>query len=240
MDLELTDRVALVTGGSRGIGKATARRLALEGCDVAICGRTEGPLREAAEELSRETGRKVLPFVCDITDAESIKRFVASAADSLGGVHIVVNNAVGPRRRGGTVETAVDSDVIEDFEEKVVCYLRVVQAAVPHMKGAGWGRVINISGGINGMPGDAISGPVREIGVIAMTKSMSSALGQYGITVNCVTPGATLTEDALARHQETAGREGIPLDQVFDRVCNRTAIKHVITADEIANVIVFL
>ena len=127
MDLQIEGRKALVTGASKGIGKATARQLALEGCDVAICVRTEATLKETAAELSAETGRKIFPMVCDIMDPESIKRFVDSSAEALGGMHIVVNNAARPGGRAGNVETAMDEDVLTDFEEKVVGFLRVVR-----------------------------------------------------------------------------------------------------------------
>ena len=90
------------------------------------------------------------------------------------------------------------------------------------------------------MPGENIAGPVREIGTISLTKSMSNTLGQYGITVNNVTPGITLTEDYMDRHKAMAKSEGVPLDEVLGRFRNRTAIKHLITAEDIANVIAFL
>ena len=99
MDLQLTGKKAIVTGASRGIGRAIARQLALEGCDVAICARTEGRLKEAAAALARESGRKVVPIVCDTLDAGAIKHFVDTAARELGGLHIVINNAA---RVGGT------------------------------------------------------------------------------------------------------------------------------------------
>ena len=240
MDLQIEGRKALVTGASKGIGKATALQLAREGCDVAICARTEATLKETAAEISAETGRKIFPMVCDIMDPKSVQRFVDASAEALGGMHIVVNNAARPGGRAGTVETAVDEDVLRDFEEKIVGFLRVVRAATPYMKEASWGRVINISGGINRMPGENIAGPVREIGTISLTKSMSNTLGQYGITVNNVTPGITLTEDYMDRHEATAKSEGIPLEEVLQRFRNRTAIKHLITSEDIANIIAFL
>src|SRR6266511_3629320 len=107
VDLQLTDKKAIVTGASRGIGRAIARQLALEGCDVAICARTAGPLQEAATALAHESGRQV--------------------------VHIVINNAARVGGTPGTVETVSDMDVLRDFEEKVVGYLRTVQAAAPYL-----------------------------------------------------------------------------------------------------------
>src|SRR5579885_3058153 len=100
MDLQLEGRKALVTGGSRGIGKAIARQLAREGCDVAICARSEGPLREAADELAKETGRKIVPIAGDTSKADSIKAMVAQAAEALGGLDILANCAA---RVGGTI-----------------------------------------------------------------------------------------------------------------------------------------
>src|SRR5258706_5814286 len=87
VNLQLTDKKAIVTGSSRGIGRAIARQLAIEGCDVAICARTEGPLQQAAAELANESGRKVVPIVCDTSNADSIKHFVNTAARELGGIH---------------------------------------------------------------------------------------------------------------------------------------------------------
>src|SRR5262245_3704546 len=134
MDLQLTGKRAVITGGSRGIGKATALRLAREGCDVAIVARSEGPLREAARELAEETGRKIVPLTGDTSDAASIKSFMAQAAGALGGVDILVNNAARVGGTPGSVETVNDLDVLHDFEEKVLGYLRCAHEAVPHMK----------------------------------------------------------------------------------------------------------
>jgi NAD(P)-dependent dehydrogenase (short-subunit alcohol dehydrogenase family) len=133
MDLQLTGKKAIVTGASRGIGRAIARQLALEGCDVAICARTAGPLQEASTALAHESGRQVVPIVCDTLNADAIKHFVHTAARELGGIHIVINNAARVGGTPGTVETVSDMDVLRDFEEKVVGYLRTVQAAAPYL-----------------------------------------------------------------------------------------------------------
>ena len=152
MDLQLTGKKAIVTGASRGIGRAIARQLALEGCDVAICARTEERLKQAAADLAKESGRTVVPIACDTLNAAAIKHFVDTAARELGGLHIVINNAARVGGTPGTVETVSDADVLRDFEEKVIGYLRTVQAATPYLKQAGWGRVINISGGAGRAP----------------------------------------------------------------------------------------
>lgn len=240
MDMQLSGKKALVTGGSRGIGKATAFALAREGCDVAICARSEGPLNEAAAEIRSATGRNVFAMTCDTLDAAAIKRFVDASAEALGGLHIVVNSAARVGGTPGTVETVLDTDVLRDFEEKVVGYLRVSQAAVPYLKAAGWGRIVNVSGGAGRSPGTAVSGGIRNIGTSNLTKSMANGLGKYGINVNCVYPGITLTEATLANHQATAEREGVSLDTVLSRLAERTANGHVPTSEDVANVILFL
>jgi NAD(P)-dependent dehydrogenase (short-subunit alcohol dehydrogenase family) len=147
MDLQLEGKKAIVTGGSRGIGKAIARELAAEGCDVVIGARTEATLREAADEIASQTGRKVVPIAVDMSDLESIRRFVAGAAEALGGVEILVNNAA---RVGGSqpdaLETVTDELLISDFTEKTMGYFRTSREAIEHMKTAGWGRIVNIGG----------------------------------------------------------------------------------------------
>jgi len=230
VDLQLTDKKAIVTGASRGIVRAIARQLALEGRDVAICARTAGPLQEAATALAHESGRKVVPIVCDTLNADAIKHFVHTAARELGGIHIVINNAARVGGTPGTVETVSDTDVLRDFEEKVVGYLRTIQAAVPYLKQAGWGRVINISGGAGRAPGLAVSGGIRNIGTVNLAKSMANALGPYGINVNAIYPGQTITEATLERYAAQAQREGTTVEALRKAADEHTVLKHVAQA----------
>jgi NAD(P)-dependent dehydrogenase (short-subunit alcohol dehydrogenase family) len=240
VDLQLTGKKAIVTGASRGIGRAIARQLALEGCDVAICARTEERLKQAAAELAKESGRKVVPIACDTLSADAIKRFVDTAARELGGIHIVINNAARVGGTPGTIENVSDADVLRDFEEKVVGYLRTVQAAVPYLKKAGWGRVVNISGGAGRAPGTAVSGGIRNIGTVNLTKSMANALGPYGINVNAIYPGQTITEATLERYGEQAKREGTTVEALHKAADERTLLKHVVTATDIGYVVAML
>ena len=193
MDLELTGKKAIVTGGSVGIGKATARELAKEGVDVVICARREDVLSSAAEELSAETGRRVVPIVADTTSTESVESMVRRALDELGGVDILVNNAAAP---GGLVlgplEESDDEGLLSDIDTKVVGYFRCAKAVAPHMRSAGWGRIINI-GGLAARNAGTFSG-LRNAALVHLTKTLSNQLGPHGINVNLVHPGATITE----------------------------------------------
>ena len=190
MDLGLPGKHAIVTGGSRGIGKAIARELAREGVDVAIVARNKGDLEATARELAAATNRRIIPLAADVTSKEQVDRMVAEAAQQLGGLHILVNSGSAPGGSAtatGPIETVVDEDLIEDFNVKYVGALRCARAVIPFMKNAGWGRIINISGG-NARNAGNLSGGARNAGLVHMTKTLAVQLGRHGITVNCIRP----------------------------------------------------
>src|SRR5882672_6197101 len=150
MDLGLTGKVAIVTGGSKGIGKAIAQELAGEGVDVAICARDRRVLEEAAKTLAAATRRRIVPIVCDTTSTKSVQDLIEATVAQLGRVDILVNNASTP---GGVVTgplaSADDELLLEDINTKVVGYMRCAKAAASHMQRSGWGRIVNI-GGLSG------------------------------------------------------------------------------------------
>jgi NAD(P)-dependent dehydrogenase (short-subunit alcohol dehydrogenase family) len=195
MDLELAGKRAIVTGGSKGIGKVIARQLAAEGADVVIAARGAEALESSAEQLSRETGRRVIPIVADTGDERSVNALVAQAIERLGRVDILVNNAAVP---GGIspatrLEQIVDEQVLQDINIKVVGYLRTARALAPHLIRNGWGRIINIGGLAIHRTGRPVA-TLRNVGVAAITKNLADELGPKGINVVAVHPGATRTE----------------------------------------------
>ena len=119
-------------------------------------------------------------------------------------------------------------------------YLRTVQAAAPYLKQAGWGRVINISGGAGRAPGTGVSGGIRNIGTVNLTKSMANALGPHGINVNAIYPGQTITEATLERYAEQAQRDGTTVEEIHQAADARTVLKHVVTATDIGYVVAML
>jgi NAD(P)-dependent dehydrogenase (short-subunit alcohol dehydrogenase family) len=215
--------------------------LAREGCDVAIGARTEARLSEAATEIAQETGRTIVPLVLDTLDAESIEGFVRRAGEALGGIHILANCAA---RVGGTIpdnmDTISDEQIVKDFEEKFLGYYRCARAAAPYMKQAGWGRIVNLSGGAGRTPGTAISTPARNIACVTLTKSLANTLGPFGINVNAIYPGTTITEAVLLRHRESAERQGKTLDRYLEELRQRSTIRHLVTAEDVAQVVTFL
>src|ERR1700737_4491047 len=150
MDLGVQGKHAIVTGGSRGIGKAIARELAREGVDVAIVAPNQGDLEATARELASAAKRGIVPLSTHVTSKEQVDRMVAEAARQLGGLHILVNSGSAPGGSAtaiGPIETVIDEDLLQDFNTKYVGALRCSRAVIPFMKTAGWGRIINISGG---------------------------------------------------------------------------------------------
>lgn len=148
VDLELNSKVALVTGESRGIGKAVAHRLAAEGAAIALVARDAATLEASARELRDETGADVIALAADTGDEDSVKAFVAEGSERLGGLDIVVNCAA----TAGLTSAAPAFDAVDasalwpEINVKVLGYLRVIQEAVPHMRVRGGGRNINVSG----------------------------------------------------------------------------------------------
>jgi NAD(P)-dependent dehydrogenase (short-subunit alcohol dehydrogenase family) len=245
MDLGLEGKRAIVTGGSKGIGKAIARELGREGVDVAIVARTRDQLEGTARELERETKRRILPLVADVTSKEQVDRMVAEAAERLGGLHILVNSGSPP---GGTatgpIETVVDEDLLQDFNVKYVGALRCVRAAIPFLKQQGWGRIINISG-TNARNAGNLSGGARNGALVHFTKTLAVHLGRYGITVNCVHPGMTRTERTPRLLAARAAELGVTPDEAERRdyapdSARGNAIGRMVDASEIAHVTAFL
>ena len=247
MDLGLSGKRAVVTGGSLGIGKAIARELAREGVDVAIVARSKDTLETAAHELSTETGRRVIPLVADVTSRGQVEGAMAQAAAQLGGLHILVNSGSPPGGSAtatGPIETVVDEDLLHDFDVKYVGALRCARAAIPFMKQHGWGRIINISG-TNARNAGNLSGGARNGSMVHMTKTLAVQLGRFGITVNCVHPGTTRTERTPRLLAARAKELGITPEEVEARDFapdspRGNAINRMVDASEIAYVSVFL
>ena len=189
MDLGLNGAGALVTGGSRGIGRATAAALVREGAEVVLLGRDVAAL-EAAVELTGARGY----VAADTTDDAAVRAGVAQAYDLLGRLDVVVNCAA-PRATPGAgtaLEELDEADVLLNVDTKVLGYLRVVRAAAPHLRARG-GQVVNISGTNARVTGN-VGGSIRNIGVVALTKNLADELGPDGVSVVCVHPGLTVTE----------------------------------------------
>ena len=169
MDLQLKGKVALVTGGSRGIGKAIAIQLAQEGADIVLAARTKDRLDAAAAEIAAKTGRKVIAIVVNTGDDASVQAMGAQALAAMGHVDILVNAAAEP---GGyapvpSLAEVKGAFVDEEINIKVKGYIRCAQAVVPSMKASGWGRIVNISGLAARQTGNIVGIAAQRGGVVA-------------------------------------------------------------------------
>lgn len=240
MDLGLTGKVAIVTGGSVGIGKETARKLAVEGVSVVIAARTVSALDAAAEQIRKQTGGTVVPMPVDTTNSQSVRDLVAETARRFGSVDILVNCAAAP---GGLVrnniEEADEDALLQDLNTKLVGYFRMCKACVPYMRAARWGRIVNV-GGLTARCTEALSG-MRNTALVHLTKTLSDQLGPDGITVNIVHPGVTRTEHIEAWFAEMAASTGTTVEAVIKReAADPAAIRRMLEVEEVADSILFL
>jgi NAD(P)-dependent dehydrogenase (short-subunit alcohol dehydrogenase family) len=241
MDLQLTGKTALVTGGSRGIGKAIARQLALEGASVAIAARDARTLDATAQELTGEADRPIYPLTVDTVSDESVRQMVAAAIAALGQIDILVNCAARPGGQSAPPALAeiTDATFYDDVNIKVMGYLRCIREVAPGMKERGWGRSINISGLAARQTGTII-GSIRNVAVAAMTKNLADELGPHGINVTVVHPGTTRTEKTPGVVAAQAQAQGITPDEAERRLAAGNSIHRLIDAREVAYVVAFL
>ncbi len=247
MEFGLTGRAGVVAGGSRGIGRAIALELAREGADLVLAARGAEELRTAAQDIAAVTGRKVIPITFDATDRASCEALIERAASELGAVHILVNSAsapIGSPTATGPIETLNEADFLSDFDVKYMGALRLCRAALPHMKKAGYGRIINISGGNSRTPGN-LSGGARNSALVHLSRTLALQYGRDGINVNCIHPGVTRTErtaKVLAERAAKAGKtpEEIEREDAKPGAPRANAIGRMIDAQEIGWLVAFL
>jgi len=243
MDLGLTGRVALVTGASKGIGKAIARGLAAEGVHLALLARSREDLDRAADEIRRQTGVRALAVPTDIRDAGSVKAAAAAAAAEFGTIHILVNNAGGPIKRQERQITWPDTDWVDDVNTKTIGMLRVTQAVLPTMPRDGTGRIINISGiAGSSVLSSALTHGLNNSAMNQITAYLAQDLSAALITVNAVIPGLVATE-WRENWAETMGRQkGQTKAEFLDETCRDWGIasRRWGTMEEVSDVVVFL
>jgi NAD(P)-dependent dehydrogenase (short-subunit alcohol dehydrogenase family) len=183
---------------------------------------------------------RVLAVRCDTGDDASVRAMVDAVVAGLGGVEILVNAAARPNT-GGVVGIGSfdEAEFSEQVNVKVLGYLRCIRAVVPHMRAAGWGRIVNVSG-LAARSTGAITGTVRNVAVAALTKNLADELGRYGINVTVVHPGVTVTEKLPEILALRAERAGVSVAEVERQIAAAISIGRLVTADEVASVVAFL
>jgi 3-oxoacyl-[acyl-carrier protein] reductase len=234
MDLGLAGSVALVTGGSRGLGLASASALAAEGCKVAICARGEARLAEAASEL-RTAGSAdgVLPVRADVTDPSQLETVVARTIDTFGRLDILVNN-VGLGRGGGITDTA-DDVWREAIDQTLFPAIRASRLAVPHMRRQGGGAIIMIASIWGRESGGRMTYNAVKAAEISLAKSMARELARDNIRVNSVAPGSILFPGGSWHRRQQEDPQGIA-----DFVLRELPFGRFGRAEEVGAVVAFL
>ena len=238
MDLGLKGKTALVTGASEGIGSAVARKLAEEGVRVAICARTESTLKDTAAAITGVTGVDVVPIPADLRTLVGCRGVVEQAAEALGGLEILVNNA-GASAFGPFVDLPDDA-FVDAINGKLLGYIRCAKAAIPYMRRRGGGVIVNITGTTQQAiplhtPGSACNAAIRMF-----SKELSMELGPLNIRVNSVAPGRIQTARADRLLDATAAAQGTTPEVVLGQLVKTIPSGRVGTTDDIADAVCFL
>ncbi|MDH3600011.1 MAG: SDR family oxidoreductase [Candidatus Tectomicrobia bacterium] len=238
MELGLAGKIAIVTGGSKGIGKATALALAQEGAQVAICARGLEDLQETAREIESATGQSVFVVQSDMTRQEDIQELVATTASRLGGIDILVNNAV--NSVPGLFMELPDEAWVNHITVKILGYVRCAREAIPHMQRRGGGRIINIGGMAARQVGHLTNtNGVTNASVANITKNLADQVAADQILVNCIHPGSTRTPRQTRILERRAQDMGVSVDEAEQVTVSHIPIGRMIEPEDVANLILF-
>jgi 3-oxoacyl-[acyl-carrier protein] reductase len=239
MDLELKDKVVVVGGGSKGLGRACAEVLAEEGARVAVCSRTGAELERAAREIRERTGADVLALAGDLDRHDTVRELIAGTVGRFGRLDILVSNSGGPPL--ARAASATEEQWATAVQRSLLFFARMAREAIPHLKRSGGGRIINIlaSTVYQPIPNLALSGATR-MGVVAFAKSLADEVGRDGILVNNVCPGSILTDRMLGNVTARARELGISVEQALAQRAAETAVGRIGDPRELAYLVAFL
>jgi len=240
MDLGIDGKAAIVTGGSKGIGKAIARTLAEEGANVCICARGEDELLATAEEL----GENVVPVQADVTETEDVERLIEETVDAFGTIDILVNN-VGTTGSFELLDAVPEEEWQTVFETNLFGTMRVTKAALPYLRADDWGRIVNVASDAGLMPHDKMPQyNASKAAMINLTQSLSKSYAADGLRINAVAPPTTRTPLVEAMFEEMATERDItPVEAeraFLSQEKPALAFDRVAEPDEVAPVVAFL
>ncbi len=237
MDLGLTNKIALVTASSSGLGQATALQLLQEGAKVAVCSRSMQRLKKAYANVT--ASGNIAFFEVDITDEESIKALINEVVTRFGGLDILVTNIAGPGLTD--FENAKEESWYDANESIVMSCVHLVQAALPYLKKSKCPSILTVTSFVAKqiMPGLLLSNVYRPA-VIGLTKALSKELGKFNIRVNSILPGFTLTERLQQTIEHRAKNDGVTLQQATEKLAKSVPLGKIGTPEEFAKVATFL
>ena len=243
MELGLKGRTAVITGGSKGIGRAIARGLASEGVNLVLLARGKDQLEQTAAQIREQTGVTVLVVSADITKADQVDASAAAAKQTFGSVHIVVNNAGSPMRRMDRQILWPDSDWLGDLDNKLIGALRVTRAFLPLIPSDGSGRIINISGTASTIVwAPALTHGLNNAAMNQATGYLAQDLAGQNITANTIVPGLVGTEGREVWAENMAKQQNTTKEEFVATFCKRMGILsgRWATMDEVADAVLFV
>jgi 3-oxoacyl-[acyl-carrier protein] reductase len=235
MDFGLEGKVAMIAAASKGIGLATAKALAEEGCAISICARTEEDLEAAASVIGEDTRT----YVVDVADGDDLQWWVDQTRQDLGPIDILVTNTGGPP--AGSMWDMTDEQWQTGVDGTLMNIVRLIRLVAPEMRDRRWGRIVHNTSFVAKEPSLIlpISSTIRA-GILALTKLQAKELAEAGVTVNAVLPGNTLTDRQRHLAQIKAGKEGVSEDEALRLIAASLPMKRLAEPEEIAAVIAFL
>ncbi len=235
----LTNKVALVCGSTQGIGKATAKKLAEMGATLVLLSRDEQKLKATLLEMPQPTGQNHQYLVADFSNPNDLKKVISNFLSEGNTINILVNNTGGPK--GGPIKDAGTEEFINTFNQHLICNHILVQAIYPGMITSGYGRIINvISTSVKQpLPNLGVSNTIRGA-VASWSKTLANELGEYGITVNNVLPGATNTIRLQGIAEAKSEKTGESVAEIFEEMASESPMKRIAQPEEIASAIAFL
>lgn len=241
LDLQLSGKTAIVTGGSAGIGLAIAKALYSEGVNVVIAARNPERLEQAVSTIESlpSSGAKVIPISADLSQAEGVEKVVSTALEQLGQIDIVINNA-GSARAGAFLDLGDDA-FLDAWNLKLLGYIRLVRAILPHLQSRRDGRIVNIIGGAGRTPRPSfLPGGTTNAALLNFTRGISKELAQHNIRINAISPGLTATERAQSLAQQNAQSQGVSVEEVKAESLKAIPLGKIVKPEEIAALALFL
>lgn len=239
MDLQIKSKIALVNAASKGLGRAAATSLAMEGATVIICSRTKESIEQTASEIHQQTGSEIIPIVADVSKKDDIKFLFETINKKFGALHILVNNAGGPPT--GDILTMTEQEWLKGYELTLMSMIRLSREALPLMIKQRWGRIITITSYAGKQPvNDLIISSTLRPGIHGLTKVLSNKYAKDNITVTTVCPGNINTERQEELMRQRSLKKKIPLEDYKSGIAKDIPAGRLGNLEEVGDVIAFL